>query len=179
MPDFFKRKEGARQNGRVRSSPAETTGGWCVLDATPKHACGSTEPHRPRLLPRRPALPQCAPGRVRTGQGTRWRLNHPQPVPRPLARAPPKLKTKSIADYTSLLGRYIRRVVGKRMLRDLAPLDFQSCVSSDATKKALAAHGCLHPCRSPRCPRAGRALAPTSAAIPPPASRSPSPSEQR
>ena len=38
---------------------------------------------------------------------------------------------------------------------------FPICVSSDATKKALAAHGCLHPCRSPRCPRAGRALAPT------------------
>jgi len=49
--------------------------------------------------------------------------------------ARPKLKTKSIADYTSLLGRYIRPVVGKRMLRDLAPLDFQSAFHQMQQKK--------------------------------------------
>ncbi len=49
--------------------------------------------------------------------------------------ARPKLKTKSLADYTSLLGRYIRPVLGERKVRDLAPLDFQSVFHEMHRKK--------------------------------------------
>jgi integrase len=49
--------------------------------------------------------------------------------------ARPKLRTKSLADYTSLLGRYIRLVLGQRKLRDLAPLDFQSVFHEMHQKK--------------------------------------------
>jgi integrase len=40
--------------------------------------------------------------------------------------ASPKLRTKSFADYTSLLGRYIRPELGERKLLGLAPLDLQA-----------------------------------------------------
>lgn len=40
--------------------------------------------------------------------------------------ARPKLRTKSYADYESLLRRYIRPALGERMLRSLLPLDIQT-----------------------------------------------------
>ncbi len=40
--------------------------------------------------------------------------------------ARPKLRTKSFADYQSLLGRYIRPILGERSISELAPLDLQS-----------------------------------------------------
>ena len=49
--------------------------------------------------------------------------------------ARPKLRTKSLADYASLLGRYIRPVLGERRFRDLAPLDFQSVFHEMHQKK--------------------------------------------
>jgi hypothetical protein len=40
--------------------------------------------------------------------------------------ARPKLRTKSLADYESLLCRHIRPTLGERMLSDVTPLDLQS-----------------------------------------------------
>jgi integrase len=49
--------------------------------------------------------------------------------------ARPKLRIKSLADYTSLLSRYIRPALGERKLSELAPLDVQSAVDRMNQKK--------------------------------------------
>ena len=69
-----------------------------------------------------------------------------------------KLRAKSFADYEALLRRHIRSSLGERGLLSLALLDFQK-VYHQMRESGLSENCPLHPFHSPRCSRAGRALA--------------------
>ena len=62
--------------------------------------------------------------------------------------AKPKLRDKSYESYKSLLRRYIRPVLGERILSAVTPLDVQERISENDRLRSVGSHRSLHPFRS-------------------------------
>jgi hypothetical protein len=71
----------------------------------------------------------------------------------------PRVRPKTFQDYQGMLHRYVRPILGERVLAGLRPLDLQTMYLQNDRTRPVRSDGPLRACRDEICDATGRALA--------------------